>query len=1761
MSIIVPKKLDITVRTNVPGYEMIRYQGTMSIPEASGPVQFNPLVKLQPEIINLIPEQQRKRRFLDKKLFDQMLASFKQTPASSLEEATANGYVDENIRLTLGYLFPPNASLTIADTTYSVNQMKWTYGNWQIDADQNVLSRLPPSAAKGVNFAPLPSNAPTISEPIPSATPTGPTPTGPTPTGPTPIGAVLPPGTSSFSSPTGASSTGAAVSGSPPNIISLPMNVLQGIAQDAAKAIGRKVKVYESTIHYINELMQFNKDIWAELKSDILSSDDPNLTNLKPFLNNDNTLLTKLTYGLLISAMDSLPPNVNELNAQDITDVLNDEESTIGKILKPFLQKEKDALSLSFKEIKSIVQSVQQTLNKQISVTDSTIYFVQEQMKFSQENWDTLKYIIRSANEDNSFHLQNVLNNDKQLLSSLIYKLFYTSMTNIPSLQRTITIEDIVNVLESDTDIGNLLNNVVNFEDQRDITLSLAEVQHIAQVVESLYPNPPEIPSFSIKFLQETMVFTIERWALLKSIVGSDSSSYPTLKESITDDKALLFEVVFMTLRSAIESTLKSANQIIQIETINNVLNDKTGIIGGLLNRVMTYKSNADISLTLKEVEVLARQAERAYGKPVRIPESIVDYVQWFMSLPQSDWDLLKDIIRKLPDSSDNSELKGILNANTNNGDKDKALLGILVGTLFFLALKKVQVNQNILTIKEVKNVIENEDNIVGKLLKEVFNAKAATATTGNKTQETRGVLGSIWNKITNLLKLNKKGGARNRNKGSMVTPSVPHVSSASIRSAATPLKNIVTAEQVFSGRALFPDPDEIKNFLKEEFTNTLKNSSFVYKNDVKVNDNNKSGLLSYIHSLIESFVSKGFDHDLLKKFNYSTEIISKNKNKFGIKSSKNDQAQSIEDLWKTILKTKASSTVPEGMQLPPVNPKETFIEKLEGQIKNNEDFSNDDRVNLYGLLLLFKKINLDDKGSPQQEKIKSKFITILSKLLKNNKWCKLRSDAFFQNGNKLCSKGTKEAWDLINEIEFIYTNWKQDFKSEIGTYLSNAKSEAFQNLRLQSYENIKIEIISNLLQVDVANAFNIFMETFLYDESDERYKVVEKLYFQTIDEIKYYTTAYALKNKSMREQDFLEKIMKSDEAFNIQTVADPMMYRPEINEPLPHFIEEIRNVYTDLLPKKLKQEAEETAKQILMKAIESVKNELQGNPDDSQSDYVNNAYDLITNLKSTYKQLVTQLVNRDYTDGTIKTLKSDILSLAAQKIPNKLEDHEWENFSKNIQVQLGLAAAEEQKPSLFGDFFGAIDNFMNPGLSTDEKSDAQASNSTAPSKSEEASNSEEASSSESSANNSDDIPSGESVAQTDSRADESSNIYNMFAQNPSIPETGESSLNPPQQQQQIRNAGPQQQIRNTGPLQPPQNTNAVPEQQQNINTGPLQPPQNRNAGLPSNTNFYGNDGDDDDDDDGGDDGRGPGRSGDFGRGPGRSGDLGRRDDPGRSGDFGRRDDPGRSGDFGRREDPGRSDDPGRRGGPDGGPPEGEPDGAPVIAPKKDKQPVNKYSPPDLSDAASYSIYIDLTLNKKPIIPAGPYGNVNQGYYGAEVSNARCKEVSNALWKSIADLTGVEAFNPAPTMVRRANEYDPYMLSAIANAKAKAKQNNLYPKYPAEYYAVPPNPYYYEQPIQKLKNKNISKNTYPMNGYMYPLPRPNQYNPFQGPVYPVPTRRPMTIRRGGARVDRKPQVLKTKKCLQQMSIKQTRRFKKKQMKKHRKTARRRESNE
>ena len=230
---ITPNQLNIIINTNVPGYQKIEYKPYMTIPDISKDdkkTMFNPLFKLNKSYVDKVPENLRKKQFFNKGLFDSLLNFTNGTKANTILEATHNGFVDNNIKITLDTIFPENSVLYINKVPYTIADVQWSKGDWKIDtkvkksqldsskitdpilyqtvvkdeiiSGENQLHSLPPAIIYGANYTGpkddtnkpiLSSSASGIGVPVPPA-PSAPSASSSLPSPPSPPAPSAPPG-------------------------------------------------------------------------------------------------------------------------------------------------------------------------------------------------------------------------------------------------------------------------------------------------------------------------------------------------------------------------------------------------------------------------------------------------------------------------------------------------------------------------------------------------------------------------------------------------------------------------------------------------------------------------------------------------------------------------------------------------------------------------------------------------------------------------------------------------------------------------------------------------------------------------------------------------------------------------------------------------------------------------------------------------------------------------------------------------------------------------------------------------------------------------------------------------------------------------------------------------------------------------------------------------------------------------------------------------------------------------------------------------------------------------------------------------------------------------------------------------------------------------------------------------------------------------------------------------------------------------------
>lgn len=130
----IPNELSITINTSVAGFQLLKYKPSMTIPDTKdSSVQFNPLVKLNQSIIDKVPEKVRVSEFFNKGLFNSLINGHGLQRIKTLKQATRDGYVDNNIAITLKNILPPGGIIYINKQPYTIADVQYTKGSYKID--------------------------------------------------------------------------------------------------------------------------------------------------------------------------------------------------------------------------------------------------------------------------------------------------------------------------------------------------------------------------------------------------------------------------------------------------------------------------------------------------------------------------------------------------------------------------------------------------------------------------------------------------------------------------------------------------------------------------------------------------------------------------------------------------------------------------------------------------------------------------------------------------------------------------------------------------------------------------------------------------------------------------------------------------------------------------------------------------------------------------------------------------------------------------------------------------------------------------------------------------------------------------------------------------------------------------------------------------------------------------------------------------------------------------------------------------------------------------------------------------------------------------------------------------------------------------------------------------------------------------------------------------------------------------------------------
>lgn len=149
----IPNELKINMNTNMPGYAKLFYRPNMCVKDSKAEsVEFNPLVKYNSRIIeNAIQEFIKLdskfnscELFTNKEKFNTLMVMHKNQISSfpvTLDQATRQGYVSNNISLTLKYLFSPKNLILLKGDPYTIGAYNWTTDDWALEVKEKLKSR------------------------------------------------------------------------------------------------------------------------------------------------------------------------------------------------------------------------------------------------------------------------------------------------------------------------------------------------------------------------------------------------------------------------------------------------------------------------------------------------------------------------------------------------------------------------------------------------------------------------------------------------------------------------------------------------------------------------------------------------------------------------------------------------------------------------------------------------------------------------------------------------------------------------------------------------------------------------------------------------------------------------------------------------------------------------------------------------------------------------------------------------------------------------------------------------------------------------------------------------------------------------------------------------------------------------------------------------------------------------------------------------------------------------------------------------------------------------------------------------------------------------------------------------------------------------------------------------------------------------------------------------------------------------------------
>jgi hypothetical protein len=141
-----PASITILLNTRILGHTKEIYTPSMTLPSfssSSKTVYFNPLIKLDQKIVQTIPKGKTNdfiyEQFFTSSYFNSLLirSQYYPQPKRTLEQATEEGIVDNNIKILLDTLFDTNKPFYIDKKRYTSHGYKWNKGDWIIESNNS----------------------------------------------------------------------------------------------------------------------------------------------------------------------------------------------------------------------------------------------------------------------------------------------------------------------------------------------------------------------------------------------------------------------------------------------------------------------------------------------------------------------------------------------------------------------------------------------------------------------------------------------------------------------------------------------------------------------------------------------------------------------------------------------------------------------------------------------------------------------------------------------------------------------------------------------------------------------------------------------------------------------------------------------------------------------------------------------------------------------------------------------------------------------------------------------------------------------------------------------------------------------------------------------------------------------------------------------------------------------------------------------------------------------------------------------------------------------------------------------------------------------------------------------------------------------------------------------------------------------------------------------------------------------------------------